>query len=144
MRVPTPHRGSVGFNMTPMIDVVFLLIIFFILASHFQRQETQLQLALPAAETGEAPEGYDARRLLINVLPDGQILLGSVATRTEELQPLIEHASRQAGGTLQVRIRGDRTVDYGFIEPVLLACAKAGVWNVSFAVVSRRPDDAKK
>ena len=53
MQVPssTTSRGEVGFNMTPMIDIVFLLIIFFIVSSHLARQETQLELALPAASS---------------------------------------------------------------------------------------------
>jgi biopolymer transport protein ExbD len=138
MRVPVREfSGSVGFNLTPMIDVVFLLIIFFILASHFSRQETQLELALPAAATGQQAEVEERRRLLINVLPDGQVLLGTVPARPEELPLRIEAASRQAGGELEVRIRSDRTVPYRLVEPILLACAQAGVWKVSFAVVTR-------
>jgi len=48
-------RGSLGFNMTPMIDVVFLLIIFFLVSSHLAQQETQLELDLPEATSGTRP-----------------------------------------------------------------------------------------
>ena len=49
MRVPSNlARGSLGFSMTPMIDVVFLLIIFFLVSSHLAQQEVQLDLDLPA------------------------------------------------------------------------------------------------
>ena len=88
MRIPNNHsRGSVGFNMTPMIDIVFLLIIFFLVSSHLARQETQLELDLPAAASGHRAEDDDrARRVIVNVLAnprtangqddEGQIMIG--------------------------------------------------------------------
>ena len=63
MRVPANiSRGSLGFNMTPMIDVVFLLIIFFLVSSHLAQQEVQLELDLPGAGTGQRAEQDDAPR----------------------------------------------------------------------------------
>jgi hypothetical protein len=41
------------------------------------------------------------------------------------------------GDDLEVRIRSDRSVEYSRIEPILLACVRAGIWNVSFAVLRR-------
>ncbi len=53
MKVPTQlNSGEVDFNMTPMIDVVFLLIIFFLVSTHLAKQEAQLELPLPVAESG--------------------------------------------------------------------------------------------
>ncbi|MBT6848587.1 MAG: biopolymer transporter ExbD, partial [Planctomycetaceae bacterium] len=57
MQTPRYARSKeTGFNMTPMIDVVFLLIIFFLVSSHLARQETQLELDLPEASSGEQVE----------------------------------------------------------------------------------------
>ena len=85
MRSPTNlGRGSVGFNMTPMIDVVFLLIIFFLVSSHLARQEMQLELDLPDAASSDRPEEEDVRRVVVNVLSETQILVGS--------QPIGRHA----------------------------------------------------
>ena len=54
MRTPNHTQdGGVHFNMTPMIDVVFLLIIFFLVSSHLAKQEVHLELPLPAADSGE-------------------------------------------------------------------------------------------
>ena len=59
MRIPARAiSGDVGFNMTPMIDVVFQLIIFFLLSSHLAKQETQLAAA--AARRGERQAGSPA------------------------------------------------------------------------------------
>ena len=51
-----------------------------------------------------------------------------------ELQDRLSEKLRDVGSALQVRIRSDRSVPYRFVEPILLACARAGIWDVSFAV----------
>ncbi|NIL99222.1 MAG: hypothetical protein GTO62_19500, partial [Planctomycetales bacterium] len=70
MRIPLSRRRSrLEMNMTPMIDVVFLLIIFFLVSSHLARQEVQAQLDLPPARTGvDLPPAADPR-VTINVVP---------------------------------------------------------------------------
>jgi biopolymer transport protein ExbD len=138
MRAPTyAARGALSFNMTPMIDIVFLLIIFFIVSSHLARQETQLELALPLAASGQPPGDDDTRRLIINVSADGQMQLGGTPVELEQLRRKIDFEAERAGRDLEVRIRGDRNVPYRVVEPIMVACARAGVWKVSFAVVER-------
>ena len=141
MRVPSNlSRGSVGFNMTPMIDVVFLLIIFFLVSSHLARQEVQLELNLPEASSGQRPGDQDVRRVVVNVLPGGpaggRIVVGGEVMDSEELARVIGYESRQAGRQLEVRIRSDRKVPYRVVEPIMIACARSGVWKVTFAVVA--------
>jgi len=139
MRLPEiRHRGSMEFNMTPMIDVVFLLIIFFLMSSHLAQQENQLELNLPSASSGRRAGDDVTRRVTFNVLGDGTILVGGGAVAREALRPLLEYETRSAEQELQVRIRCDRAVPYRFVEPIMLACVQSGVWNVTFAVV--RPD----
>ena len=142
MRVATNlSRESPGFNMTPMIDVVFLLIIFFLVSSHLARQEVQLKLDLPQAGSGQRGDDEEIRRVIVNVLPrqepGGRIKVGGRLMHGDELTELIRYESRQTAGQLEVRIRTDRTVPYHVIEPVMLACARAKVWKVTFAVVQR-------
>jgi len=142
MRISTSlARGSLGFNMTPMIDVVFLLIIFFLVSSHLARQEVQIELDLPAAGTGQTPSADDLRRVVVNVLPvasEGRrILVGGSLLSGEEFARLVGHESQQSGGRLEVRIRSDQSVPYRDVEPILLACARHGVWHVTFAVTER-------
>ncbi len=142
MRVPNHQsHGAVGFNMTPMIDVVFLLIIFFLVSSHLARQEVQFELDLPEAGTGQRPEDDGARRVVVNVLPqpqaDGQLMVGGRVMQADELKKVIGFENRQAEGSLEVRIRTDRRVPYHLVEPIMLACAEAGVWRVTFAVLKK-------
>jgi len=138
MRIPShTTTEGVGFNMTPMIDVVFQLIIFFLLSSHLAKQETQFTLPLPAAESGQADPADERARLTVNVLADGTTLFAGRSTSADELTRQLADRKGVHGSDLEVRIRSDRGVEYARIEPVLLACARAGIWNVSFAVYRR-------
>jgi biopolymer transport protein ExbD len=132
--LPHLRRGAVSFNMTPMIDVVFLLIIFFLVSSHLAKQETQMELDLPIADSSTKPGGQETPRMTINVLDDGSLLLAGRRVRPGDLQQRFREKLAGAGEHLEVRIRSDRGVAYRDVEPVLLACARAGIWNVTFAV----------
>jgi len=135
MRLPTRRRASrVGINMTPMIDVVFQLIIFFLVSSHLAKQEAQLELPLPVAESGAASDESPRRRLTLNVLGDGTLSLSGRTVSGADLTERLRDARREEKGDLEVRIRSDRSVPYRQIQPVLLSCARAGIWNVTFGV----------
>jgi len=145
MRVPANYtRGAVDFNMTPMIDVVFLLIIFFLVSSHLAQQEVQVDLDLPTAGEGRNPQQDNARRVVVNVLsgerPGEQIMVAGRTVDERDLTRLIaaeNDQSKQARRPLEVRIRSDRRVPYRVVEPIMVACAEAGVWKVTFAVTRR-------
>jgi biopolymer transport protein ExbD len=142
MRVPsTLASGGVTFNMTPMIDVVFLLIIFFLVSSHLAKQEAQMPLPLPVAESGSTPDDLRARRITVNVLRDGGLLLAGRSIRRDELAERLSQVVADRRQDVEVRIRSDRNVAYRHVEPILLACARTGIWNVTFAVY--RPEDLR-
>ncbi len=139
MRAPLQRReAQYGCNMTPMIDIVFQLIIFFLVASHLARQETQVQLALPSAATGRRPAEEDVRRVVVNVLPEGRIQLGGQVVGPDRAAEIIAYESARADRDVEVRIRTDRRVPYRLVEPIMIACAKAGVWKVTFAVIAEK------
>jgi biopolymer transport protein ExbD len=135
MRLPDLHpRSGVGFNMTPMIDVVFLLIIFFLVSSHLAKQESQLVLPLPVADSGQEAIASDTPRITINVLQDGTVITAGRTLSLDQLRSRLAQRRAAEGVDLEVRIRSDRHVPYHFVEPILLACARADIWNVTFAV----------
>src|SRR5262245_3005475 len=138
MRIPSRAVSSeVGFNMTPMIDIVFQLIIFFLLSSHLSKQEKELPLPLPAASSGTADEADNRPRLTINVVADGTLLVANRPIQPLELVGVLRERRAMHGRELEVRIRGDRGVLYSRVEPILLACVQAGIWNVAYAVAER-------
>lgn len=130
-------RKPISMNMTPMIDVVFLLIIFFLVSSHLAQQETQMELDLPNARTGDETVETKTERVTINLKSDGTVLLGAGEATLAELPTRLAYEREQADLPLEVRIRADQTIDFGQVKPILVACAKAGVWDVTFAVTER-------
>jgi len=129
-----PIRAGAGFNMTPLIDVVFLLIIFFLVSSHLARQESQIELRLPEAARGQEDLDVTTPRVTVNVQGDGQTLLAGEAIGPAELQRRLGNERSALGPDMEVRIRSDRAVPYRIVEPILLACARSGIWRVTFAV----------
>jgi biopolymer transport protein ExbD len=135
MRTPSySYRRELRVNMTPMIDVVFLLIIFFLVSSHLARQESQLPLPLPMAQSGEEVDDVQRDRVIVNVLGDGSLMLAGRNVSAEELRRRLSNEVNDVGSDLEVRIRSDRAVAFQFVQPILSAVSKSGVRNVTFAV----------
>ena len=123
-----------GFNMTPMIDVVFLLIIFFLVSSHLAKQESQLDLKLPVAQSGDDDLQQDIPRVTVNVKSDGSLWMTGRPIARQQLLERLENAKSREQGNLEVRIRGSRAAPYSAVEPIMIACTQAGIWNVTYAV----------
>lgn len=135
MRIPVrPRKSQLRFNITPLIDIVFLLIIFFLVASHFVRSELQEPIELPEAREGESEPAEIARRLVITVDAADRYLIGARVVDLPMIEELIQQGRQEHEHDFEVRIRGDRRVPYSVVEPVLLACVRAGVPRVRFAV----------
>lgn len=142
MKVPNHvNSADLRFNMTPMIDVVFLLIIFFLLSSHLARRENNVELALPTAKSGENPWDEDAPRVTLNVLPDGTLIFAGQTTTLDNLDGKLVAARQRLGTRTELRIRADRDVAYRHVSPILDAAARNGIWSVTFAVIG--PNDAR-
>ena len=139
MRIPTSiSRHPVGFNMTPMIDIVFLLIIFFLVSSHLAQREARMELDLPIASSGAEATNEDLRRVTVNVLANGQTVVGGREMPAAQIGGYLLRTKQQAEEPLEVRIRGDRLAPYEEVEPVLKGAADAGIWDVTFSVVEEQ------
>lgn len=120
--------------MTPMIDVVFLLIIFFLVSSHLAKQESQLELDLPNAVSGQDDIDQDVPRITVNVKKDGGLWISGRQIGVEQLKQTFATVLKKEGDQLEVRIRGSRSAPYSTVEPIMLACTEVGIWNVKYAV----------
>ena len=120
--------------MTPMIDVVFLLIIFFLLTSNLVQQESLIAVDLPTAKSSRMPgvKESQTRKITINITGEDHVFLGNQAVDFGQLQQILSAERMRTGKPLEVRIRTDRRVPYKTIEPVLVICSQAGIDNVSF------------
>lgn len=126
-------------QLAPMIDIVFLLLIFFIVTWQFSRSETELDVSVPTAEEGaelDRPKG----EIIINVLEDRTIRVEGSTVDLAQLHTKLAAIARQFENQ-PVRIRGDGKVDYQRIVEVIDTCQKAGIWNISFA--TQRPTQGR-
>ncbi len=140
MQIPSLGRNrAIEFDVTPLIDVVFLLIIFFLVSSHLARQEKRIALDLPSASSNVVAPETKRPPIAISLLPDGRLLWGAEPTTLPTIGRRLALAKRGKNYEQAVSIRADRAARFGRIEPLLLTCAEAGVWDVSFAVVDEAP-----
>lgn len=112
-------------ELTPVIDVVFLLLIFFLVATTFHQSEREMQIALPEAETG-GPISMALRDIVVNVTGDGSIWVDGRQVAPAELQDVIA-AAVERNSDQKVTIRGDRAATYAHIVRALDACKAGGV-----------------
>ena len=138
MRIPARQRSyGLRFNITPLIDVVFLLIIFFLVSSHFVRSETQTEVDLPEATKTEAEQDHTTQRLIITVTADGSYFVSGRRLALSDLKGVLINHGQHNAGDLEVRIRGDQRTEYRFIEPILLLCPQIGCNDIKCHVLSQ-------
>ena len=125
-------RDELGINLMPLIDVVFLLLIFFLAATTFAREEVELDLRLPEAKSGRASAAQ--RPIVVNLLADGRVSVDGREVTVEALRQKLE-AAAQRSKDLGVLVRGDRSAQFGTSLAVLDACRLAKVTKVDFAAL---------
>lgn len=126
-------------QLAPMIDIVFLLLIFFIVTWQFSRSETELNVSVPTAEEG-AEMTRPMGEIIINVLSDGTIRVEGLTVDLVQLRTKLAAVAEQYKNQ-PVRIRGDGNVPYQSIVEVIDTCQKAGIWNISFATQRPKPQN---
>jgi biopolymer transport protein ExbD len=119
-------------NFTPMVDIVFNLLIFFMVSTQFVDEEKKVDLSVPEV-SGAAGLSEVQRSKTINVFRDGSITLDSQTVSVSELRSLLATAHRQYEG-LQVTIRGDAAAPYQAVASVMTACRQAGIAEMGIAV----------
>lgn len=132
MPIKTQQDELPTLNLTPMIDVVFLLIIFFMAATKFAEVERDIALQLPQVDQANPAQTPPTPRQVV-VRADGALLLDGQPRQLEELEAQLR-AERQTQPRLGVVIRGDRTCPYQFVAAALAACQQAGVTDLSVSV----------
>lgn len=135
MRIPEQDAGEeFTLNLTSMIDVVFLLLIFFMVATTFLDPEKEIDIDLPKAESGQAPEAVPDE-LIINVLQDGSLTVSGQPVDLAGLRSTLERAARK-DPKMPVTIRGDRQARHEAIVGVMDACGANGLTNLSIGTLA--------
>jgi biopolymer transport protein ExbD len=123
------HRLEARLNFTPLIDMVFLLNIFFMLTARLTAVGSSVAVELPEASEAQAGRVHPPERLIVNVLADGSLRFGDEPIA----MPALRGRLREAGaGAAPVLIRADRNAPLGLVKRVALTCVRAGSVELAF------------
>ena len=130
MKMWTPDDVDPEFEMTPMIDVVFLLIAFFMTLMSFVSAEL-IKLELPSAEQASIPEDPGERQY-ISITSDGALYIGANQIAYEALPAALKRLRETIPG-LKLYLRADGVTTHGHVNKVMDSCAQAGIFDLIFA-----------
>lgn len=134
MRIPLEEKEETKLQMAPMIDMVFLLIIFFMTASHLSASKN-VELEIPDASRGVVPKERPDR-WTVNIMRDGALYSGQDPVTVEELSALVTERLLVDPG-LKVYLRADKSTPHKKVREVMNAMAAAGVGDFIFGVHGR-------
>ena len=132
-----PAAGRI--DMTPMIDCVFQLLLFFLVASRFEEEartgvEGELAAQLPSASEA-LPLVAKPRETIVNVNQGGQYVVSGRALSEADLARMLQEAAANNPGRQSVLIRGDERADWKYVARVMSLCNQAKIKDYRVAVV---------
>lgn len=153
MKLKPQANPEATIDMTPMIDCVFLLIIFFMVSATMSKVDQTPEVKLPIAPKAAKPEDDDLRgRGTINIIPVGSVHNG--VTTTDALPFIIGGRNTDDAGLtravsallkntpgLRVYMRVDKNTDFKITRRAIAACAAAGVYDIIFATFQEASPD---
>ena len=122
--------------LTSMLDVIFLLLCFFVTTSVFSQWENEISIKLPSAETSDEPDRLPGE-IVLNVAKDGSVVVNGKLLALSDLQDRLARVAKAFPGQ-PVIIRADKELAYERLVKVIDTCRAADVWNFSLAT-SERP-----
>ena len=132
MKIKSPKKDDATVDMAPMIDMVFLLLVFFMCVSSLsQAEKPDAVKELPDSHASEVPDDVSDRGV-ISVRSDGSLYLGAASITLEDLKARIGGAIKK-NPDLQILVRADKTTPFADIKKVLKACAEMGTYEVIYA-----------
>lgn len=132
-RYSTQNQSKPTLMIIPMIDIIFFLLVFFMISTIYTIPQQSLNISLPVTKTQQTAE---LRPVLIDLEKSGQLMMGNaVVTREEVLQQAkVEIAKDKNKNFL---IRADKDVNYGTVVELMDQMKVSGVTNISIATVNK-------
>ena len=132
MNFRAPHQSEGhGMNLVPLIDVLLILLIFFIVTFSMAQRENDLNISVPAADSG-APKDRQVGEIVVNIARDGSLKVNTQVLSEDQLgqrfKEIFALNPKQA-----IIIRADEETVYKNMFRVLDLCYQAGLYHVSFA-----------
>lgn len=126
-------RALGALSLTPLIDVVFLLLIFFLVTTRFAEEEREMDIVLPEASEA-VPLVIQPSHLFVNVDEQGRFFLGGKQLEKLELERALRQAWANNPEQQEVVIRGDKHSHWEAIAQVMNLCNKANIRNYKTAI----------
>jgi len=117
--------------LTSMLDVIFLLLCFFVTISVFSQWESEISIKLPSATTAEEPDRLPGE-IIVNLAKDGTVKVNGKTLALDELQARLAKIAKFYPGQ-PVIIRADKATSYEKLVGVIDTCRAADIWNFSLA-----------
>ncbi len=128
---PKTRAKPAAFALTSMLDVIFLLLCFFVTASVFSQWESEISIQLPSAKTSDEPDRLPGE-IIANVARDGSVRVNGTSLTLSELTSRLAKIAKYYPGQAVI-VRADKDARYESLVDVIDACRAAGVWNFSLA-----------
>ncbi len=129
--------GTGGINMTPMIDIVFQMIIFFVLTVEMERDALDERIQMAMAPHGPLVEERDPRTVTIDLNERGEFSIARVPLSPSQLRSIMRNTVAIHGQSLPVVIRGDQDTMHQHVKNVMDICTQAGLYRISFAAIKQ-------
>jgi biopolymer transport protein ExbD len=129
MRFLTKSEEDYSINLPSMTDIIFLLLIFFMVATVLKDSTRRLDVQLPEARSGQTAE---AQRLTIEMAADGTMSLNGELITQEQLEQQLQPASADAQRS--VIIKADKRLSYGKVIEIMGLCQASGIAEIAVAV----------
>lgn len=126
-------------QLTPLIDILFLTLVFFMVTMAYENLESDVDIKLPTANSAQKMERSQGE-IFVNLRSDGTIVVNERQMNIAELQEVLNRVSKYFPGGAII-IRGDQSAMLGRAIEVLDCCRKADIQNVAFAAMT---EDAAK
>ena len=123
-----------GFQIAPMVDILLVLLIFFIITWNFSLSEKELDVKIPSASKAKDTQDF-VGQVVVNVRPDGTIVFNRKPITAPELIAKLKELAKLFPDQAVI-LRGDEKASYASIMNVLNICRQANIWNVAFAAAS--------
>ncbi len=130
MKIKLPRENEIGFQMAPMIDITFLLIIFFMIVAR-QTQSQYKEIDNPVAEHSVIAKERGSR-VVLTLGTDNELYMGSFPSDKDTIKEVIAERVLQDPKT-KIQLRIDRNVEHKEVRDVLVVLAEAGALDVIFS-----------
>ena len=133
-----PRKPDQPVNLTPMIDIVFQMIIFFVFTIDLDKEKVSKSIRLGMAPNGQPVEEEDPSTVSVQVNKEGNVMMGRSVMSMSRFEGIMATTVKRYGQNVPVVIYGDKSTQHKQIREVLDRCSAVGIWKISFAAIQEK------